>query len=110
TGEPFTGTITPSRSREREGDAPESFSWKTASRLARHQRWWWVPGVRCDNMAKLPTSSTLAEFLRQHEDLAGALDLGPAAVEFGDQRLQRFATRGAIERGLVRELIRCLMH
>src|SRR6266446_10789634 len=54
---------------------------------------------------KSRTPSLRAEFLRQHENLAGALDLGPAAVPFGDQRLQRFRTRGAFERGLIGEFI-----
>ena len=54
---------------------------------------------------KSRTLSPRAEFLRQHENLAGALDLGPAAVPFGDQRLQRFSIRGAFERGLIGEFI-----
>src|SRR5260370_38818220 len=49
------------------------------------------------------------KLLRQHENLARARDAGPAAVEFGHQGLQRFPTHGAIERGLVRELVTGLM-
>src|SRR5258708_24194332 len=51
---------------------------------------------------KSRTSSPHAEFLRQHENLAGALDLGPAAVPFADQRLHRLhapCAREPVRRG-----------
>ena len=49
------------------------------------------------------------EFLGQHEGLAGARDIRPVAVEIGDQPLHVGAIDGAIERGLVSELIGRLM-
>src|SRR3954464_14731752 len=53
--------------------------------------------------------STRPELLRQHQDLARALHLGPAAVELVDQRLQGVAAHGAVERGLIGELIHGLV-
>src|SRR3977135_3512758 len=49
------------------------------------------------------------ELFREHENLARARHVGPAAVEFGDQRLERVPARGAIERGLIGEFISRLM-
>src|SRR5258707_7654173 len=72
----------------------------------------WMPGhdgkvVR--SRTRPVARSPRAKFLRQHENLARARDLGPAAVPFGDQRLQHFPAQGAIERGLVGELVTRLM-
>jgi hypothetical protein len=50
------------------------------------------------------------EFLGQHEGLARARDIRPVAVEIGDQPFHVGAIDGAIERGLVSELIGRLMH
>ena len=60
---------------------------------------------RSDNAA----SSRCPKLLRQHHDLAGAGDIGPAAVEFSDQRLQRIAAGAPLKRRQVGEFIRGLM-
>src|SRR5258706_5193933 len=54
--------------------------------------------------------SPRAELLRQHENLARAPHLRPAAVELGNQRLESIAAGGAIQRGLVGEFVTRLMH
>ena len=48
-------------------------------------------------------SSLVPNRLSEGENLARALHLRPAAVEFRNQRLQRIAGHGAIERGLIGE-------
>src|ERR1700712_1401819 len=65
-------------------------------------RWSWVPAFAGTTLA-MP--SRAAEFLRQHQHLARALDLGPAAVEFGHQPFHGITAHGAVERGLIGELV-----
>src|SRR3954452_9688219 len=57
-----------------------------------------------------PLVSRRAKFLGQDEHLAGAGNAGPVAIEVGNQPLHFLAAGGAVERGLVRELIGRLMH
>src|SRR5258707_10248483 len=54
--------------------------------------------------------SPRAELLRQHENLARAPHLRPAAVELGNQRLESIAAGAAIQRGLVGEFVTRLIH
>src|SRR3954466_9932214 len=58
----------------------------------------WVP-------AFAGTTHSPAKILRQHQNLPRARHAGPAAVELGDQRLQRVAAGGALKRGLVGKFI-----
>jgi hypothetical protein len=50
-----------------------------------------------------------SELLRQHKGLARARDVGPVAVEVGDEALDVLALHRAIERRLIVELIGGLM-
>ena len=63
----------------------------------------------CRSQSRPASSSRRAEFLRQHENLARTRDIGPVAIEVGDQPLHVRAIHGAIERGLVGELVARLM-
>ena len=58
-----------------------------------------------DFARRLWKDSSHSELLGQHQNLPTARHLGPGAIEFGNQRLLRIATRGAIERGLIGELV-----
>src|SRR4051812_1109606 len=49
------------------------------------------------------------QFLRQHQHLARAGDVGPVAVEVGDEPFHLIATGTAFERGLIGELIHRLV-
>src|SRR5258708_37252357 len=54
-------------------------------------------------------ASPRAELFREYKNLACTGDIGPAAVELGDQRFQRIAVHRPIERGLIGELVTGLM-
>src|SRR5258708_29352991 len=54
-------------------------------------------------------ASPRAELFREYKNLACTGDIGPAAVELGDQRFQRIAAHRPIERGLIGELVTGLM-
>src|SRR5579872_4318198 len=54
--------------------------------------------------------SIYPELLREHESIARARDVRPVAVEIGDQAFHVVALHRTLERGVVVELIRRLMH
>src|SRR5258708_29307482 len=77
-------------------------------RLAQHLRLW-VPAFAGTTMPYDKGASPRAELFREYKNLACTGDIGPAAVELGDQRFQRIAVHRPIERGLIGELVTGLM-
>src|SRR5258705_5438851 len=92
--------ITPNNPRERKHPTPGSFSASLCKPLAQRGPAIGPACARGRLHRKPRTPSLRAEFLRQHENLARALDLGPAAVPFGDHSLQYLSTRYAFKPGL----------
>src|SRR5882757_3364679 len=73
---------------------------------------WEIPGsrLRAPRNDEIIAPSPRRKFLGQHENLARARHIRPAAIEFGNQRLQLVAAGATLERGLVGELVTRLMH